>query len=41
MVLLELVYLNLKVDDYVVSFCERHSMILHLLLKLFSCSCIF
>jgi hypothetical protein len=33
-VLLEHVYLSLKVVDYVVSFCERHSMVLHLLLKL-------
>jgi hypothetical protein len=34
LVLLELVYLGLKVVDYVVSVCERYSMILHLLLKL-------
>jgi hypothetical protein len=33
-VLLELVYLSLKVVVYVVSVCECHSMILHLLLKL-------
>jgi hypothetical protein len=33
-VLLELVYLGLKVLDYVVSFCECYSMVLHLLLKL-------
>jgi hypothetical protein len=34
LVLLELVYLGLKVVDYVVLVCERHSMVLHLLLKL-------
>jgi hypothetical protein len=33
-VLLELVYLGLKVVDYVVSVCERYSTVLHLLLKL-------
>jgi hypothetical protein len=32
-VLLELVYLGLKVVNYVVLVCERHSTILHLLLK--------
>jgi hypothetical protein len=34
LVLLELVYLGLKVIDYVVSICEHYSMVLHLLLKL-------
>jgi hypothetical protein len=34
-VLLELVNLGLKVVDDVVSVCERYSMVLHLLLKLF------
>jgi hypothetical protein len=34
-VLLELVNLGLKVVDDVVSICERYSMVLHLLLKLF------
>jgi hypothetical protein len=34
LVLLELVYLGLKVVDYVVSVCKRHSTVLHLLLKL-------
>jgi hypothetical protein len=29
-VLLELVYLSLKVVDYVVSICERYSTVLHL-----------
>jgi hypothetical protein len=33
-VLLELVYLGLKVVDYVVSIYEHHSTVLHLLLKL-------
>jgi hypothetical protein len=35
LVLLELVNLGLKVVDDVVSFCERYSTILHLLLNLF------
>jgi hypothetical protein len=35
LVLLELVYLGLKVVDYGVSLCKRHSTVLHLLLKLF------
>jgi hypothetical protein len=34
LVLLELVYLSLKVVDYVVSIYERYPLILHLLLKL-------
>jgi hypothetical protein len=34
LVLLELVYLSLKVINYVVSVCECYSMVLHLLLKL-------
>jgi hypothetical protein len=34
-VLLELVYLSLHVVDYVVSVCERHTTVRHLLLKLF------
>jgi hypothetical protein len=34
MVLLELVYLTVKVVIYVILFCERHSTVLHLLLKL-------
>jgi hypothetical protein len=34
LVLLELVYLSLKVVDYVVLVCERYSVVLHLLLKL-------
>jgi hypothetical protein len=33
-VLLELMYLGLKVVEYVVSVCEHHSMVLHLLLEL-------
>jgi hypothetical protein len=33
-VLLELMYLGLKVVDYVVSVCGRYSTVLHLLLKL-------
>jgi hypothetical protein len=33
-VLLELVYLGLKVVDYVVSVCKRYSAVLHLLLNL-------
>jgi hypothetical protein len=33
-VLLELVYLGLKVADDVVSVCERYTTVLHLLLKL-------
>jgi hypothetical protein len=32
--LLELVYLSLKVVDHVVSVCERYSTVLHLLLKI-------
>jgi hypothetical protein len=35
LVLLELVYLGLKVVDYVVSVCDHYSTVLHLLLKLF------
>jgi hypothetical protein len=35
LVLLELVNLGLKVVDDAVSFCERYSTVLHLLLKLF------
>jgi hypothetical protein len=34
LLLLELMYLGLKVVDYVVSVCERYSAVLHLLLKL-------
>jgi hypothetical protein len=34
LVLLELMYLSLKVVNYVISVCERHSMVLRLLLKL-------
>jgi hypothetical protein len=33
-VVLELMYLDLKVVEYVVSVCEHHSTVLHLLLKL-------
>jgi hypothetical protein len=33
-VLLELVYLSLKVVNYVVSVCEHHSTVLHLLRQL-------
>jgi hypothetical protein len=32
--MLELVYLSLKVVNYVVSICEHYSTVLHLLLKL-------
>jgi hypothetical protein len=32
-------YLSLKVVDYVVSICERYSMVPHLLLKLLQPSC--
>jgi hypothetical protein len=35
LVLLELVYLGLKVVDYVVPVCDHYSTVLHLLLKLF------